>query len=201
MGCNIIQDGTGTGKNAKVDTDNRLHVDSVSRTTFQQSVIKGNGYNINTGTITLTSDSESAIFYFKYTGDRAIIIKEILVIAGSTTGGSGDATIKVIKNPTTGTIVSTATDVDTSINRDFSSSKVIDGDIYKGTEAATMTNGSTFAVTTRSAFTAPITFDAESIILRKSNSIGVKFTPPTGNTSQVVTVAITATEPELSELD
>lgn len=191
MSCYIIKDGTGTGNNAKVDKNKRLHVDSSSRTEDEQAALIGQSYNINTGTITLTSDGTSAVCYLKYNGDQALVIKEILGIVGSTTGGSGDAEMKLIKNPTAGTIISGATNVTTNQNRDFSSANIFDGLAYKGSEGLTITDGVSFADTTRSSFGTTIAFDASSIVLRKGNSIGVTFTPPSGNTSQTIKIAIT----------
>lgn len=191
---NVIIDGTGKGSRAKVDADFRLHVDSVSRDQDQQSALKGTSFNINTGTITLTSANESGVFYITYTGDEAMIIKEILVIVGTTTGGGGDAEVKILRNPTAGTIVSNATNVETNANRDFSSSNQYPGVVYKGDEGNTLTGGTDFASTTRSSFGTVISFDASVIVLKKGNSLGVKYTPPAGNTSQTIKVAVTAFE-------
>lgn len=196
----VIEDGTGRGYKAKVDDNKRLHVDSSGRTQDQQAALLSDSYNINTGSITLTSDGESAVFYMKYTGDNPLVIKEILGIIGTTTGGSGDGEIKIIKNPSAGTIVSGASAVTTNSNRDFGSANQLDGVVYKGAEGNTLTDGSVFADSTRSSFGTVITFDASIIVLRKGNSIGVKFTPPAGNTSQTIKIAVTCFV-EDSELD
>lgn len=196
----VIEDGTGRGYKAKVDDNKRLHVDSSGRTQDQQAALLSDSYNINTGAITLTSDGESAVFYMKYTGDNPLVIKEILGIIGTTTGGSGDGEIKIIKNPSAGTIVSGASAVTTNSNRDFGSANQLDGVVYKGAEGNTLTDGSVFADSIRSSFGTVITFDASIIVLRKGNSIGVKFTPPAGNTSQTIKIAVTCFV-EDSELD
>ena len=189
-----INDGTGTGNVAQVDSQNRLHVDSVSRTEREHAALHSNCYNVSTGPITLTSANASAVLYFTYNGTFPFVIEEMLVILGGTTGGAGDALTEIIKNPTTGTIISNAVDVDTNENRDFSSSKAIDGTLYKGAEADTFTDGTIFAKTTRNSFGTVVTFDAAPIVLRKGNSIGVRYTPPAGNTSQSVTVALIGLE-------
>jgi hypothetical protein len=188
-----IEDGAGTGFRVQVDSDKRLHVNSVSRTQDEQAALLGEAYNLATGSITLTTASESALAYMKYTGTDPFVIKEILMIPGSSTGGIGNAMITVKKNPTAGTIVSGAVDFPSINNRDFSSSKSVAEDalIYKGAEGNTLTGGDIFAVTTRTNFDAPISFDAANIILRKGNSIGVCVTPPTSNTSQTWVIAIT----------
>lgn len=186
-----IQDGSGSGNRAQVDSDHRLHVNSVGRTQLEQAVLLAESYNLSTGSVTLTSANESATFYLKYTGKDPLVIKEFLIILGASTGGSGNGLVKIFKNPTAGTIVSGAVDVSSNINRDFSSSNLLDASIYKGAEGNTLTDGEVFAITSRDVFDEPIVFDAAPIVLRKGNSFGIKYTPPTGNTSQSVVVAAT----------
>lgn len=189
----IIQDGTGTRFKAKVDKDARLHVNSVQRSQSQQAILLGYGYNIGSGVVTLADANESGIFYLKYNGENVFVIREILAILG-TTDGSGNGTIRIYKNPSTGTLITNASDVGTNQNRDFSSSNVLDADIYKGQQGATITNGSNFATTSRSEFTNPIAFDADLIVLKKGNSIAVSYNPPAGNTSQTAIIACTCFE-------
>ena len=102
----IIDDGTGSGYKAKVDSDNRVHTNAISREEVVQSVFLGNGYNINTGAVTITNDTtDNAIFYLKNNGNDDLIVHEILIILGTSTGGVGDGTLKVFRNPTGGTII------------------------------------------------------------------------------------------------
>jgi len=181
---NEIKDGTGKGYIAKVDSDNRLHVNGVSRTQSEQAALLSQAYNLSTGTVTLTSDTKSCIAYMKYTGTDPFVIKEILAIPSESTGGTGRAVISLEKNPTTGTIIDNAVVMPSIQNRDFSSSELLDANLYKGVDGDTITDGSVFGATSRSNFDVPITFDAANIVLRKGNSISVCITPPSGNTSQ-----------------
>jgi hypothetical protein len=187
-----IQDGAGTGSRAKVDSDKRLHVNSVTRTQDEQAALLGVAYNLSTGSVSLTSGSQSCVAYMKYNGDDPFVIKEIIIIPSASTSGTGNASITILRNPTTGTIVNNAVAFTSVNNRDFSSSNTIanDADIFKGAEGDTLTDGDSFAFTTRDNFDIPINFDAANIILRKGNSIGVCITPPTGNTAQTWVVAI-----------
>jgi hypothetical protein len=194
MSASIILDGTGTRNKAKVDFVNRVHVDSVGRTQIEQAVVNSDAYNLFTGNITLTSDSESAIWFLKYTGDKFLIIKEVLVVIASSTSGSGDAIITLMRNPSGGTIESNASPIAGILNRNFASSNQLSANIYKGAEGYTLTNGDQFASTRRSNFEQPVAFDAATILLEKGNTIGLKYTPPSGNTSQVVIVAATLFE-------
>lgn len=183
-----IEDGTGSGNRAQVDSDKRLHVNSVSRTQLEQAVLLAEAYNVSTGSISLTTANESGLFYIKYTGSDPLVIKEILIILGDS-DGTGNGLVKIQKNPSDGTIISNAVLPSAVINRDFSSSNELDATIYKGAEGDTINSGQVFAITSRDVFDDPITFDAAPIVLKKGNSLSVSYTPPTGNTSQTVVVA------------
>lgn len=187
-----IHDGTGKGYRTQVDSDNRLHVNSVTRSQDEQAALLSEAYNMSTGAITLTSDAKSCIGYFKYIGIDPFVIKEIIVIPSNSTGGTGNALIEIQKNPTSGTIIDNEVVFPSIQNRDFSSSNNIDNDadVFKGGEGDTLLNGSSFAVTTRDNFDMPINFDSANIVLRKGNSFGVCITPPSGNTSQTWVLAI-----------
>lgn len=187
----ILTDGSGGGYQAKIDLNKRLHVDSVARDIVSQAAIVGNAYNFNTGAITLTSANESAVGYFEYLGDDPFVISEILFIVGGTTGGSGDGTARIYRNPTGGTIVSGAVDIEIAANRDFSSSKTVSANSYKGAEGNTITGGTLFADSSRSSFGTVISFDAAPIVLKKGNTLCCSWQPPAGNTSQVVKIAAT----------
>jgi len=187
----IINDGAGTGAQARVDSLKRLHTDAKSTSILEYSALKGDAYNFNTGSMTLTTAGESAVGYFQYLDDAPFVIEEILFIIGATTGGSGDGTAKIYRNPTGGTIVSGAVPIEVAANRDFSSSKQPVANMYKGAEGNTIIGGTVFASTSRSSFGTVITFDGGPIVLRKGNTLAVSWTPPTGNTSQTVKVAAT----------
>ena len=185
-----IKDGTGNGFVAQVDSDHRLHVNSVSRTQSEQAALLGQAYNLSTGIITLTSGNKSAVAYMKYLGVDPFVIKEILAIPSDSTGGTGSAVISIEKNPTTGTIIDNAVVMPSIQNRDFSSSDILDANLFKGAEGSTITDGGLFGATSRSNFDIPITFDAANIILRKGSSINICVTPPSGNTSQTWIIVI-----------
>jgi hypothetical protein len=181
------------GNGAKVDDNHRLHTESVNRTVLTEAVFKGEAFNFNTGSMTLTTAGESAIGYLGYEGDYPFVITEIIFIIGAATGTlSGNGVAKIFRNPTTGTIITNADPVEIASNRDFSSSTAVTGDTFKGAEGYTISGGTTFADTSRSSsFTGTINFDAAPIILRKGNTLALSWTPPTGNTSQDIKVAAT----------
>jgi hypothetical protein len=127
---------------ALVDSTGRLYVRSVSETEAQESVEKGDAFNLNTGKIALTSSTESGVFYFKNNMDRAFIVEFVAIGIGSA-GTTSDLTdITFINGATTGTLISGATSADIVENRNTGSNKTLDDSlIYKGAEGNTITDG------------------------------------------------------------
>lgn len=193
----MILDGTGDGNKAKVDSDNRVHALSISATVQEDGAINGNTYNINTGTITLTSASESALLYFKNNGSNDVQITSIGYLIGNSTGGTGDLSPKVIRNPTGGTIVSGAVDVPVNINKNFGSFNTLTADVYKGAEGNTFTGGSDGYYSLLPGDARAYIINTGVLQLPKGSSIGISMTPQTGNTSMDVQVFMSITEYKL----
>lgn len=186
----IIEDGTGDGKSARVDNNKQLHTFGINETEEQQAVDLGNGYNINTGVIGLTSSTESAILYIKNNEDQDLVISALAVGVGSAGTTTDVATVTVIRNPTTGTIIeSTPTNVDMNKNRNFGSNKTLTIDAYKGSEGETFTDGDDIAILFNnqgSRLFATLNFE-----LSKGNSIGVKIdTNTSSGTTNVYAAAV-----------
>lgn len=184
----VISDGTGTGKQAKVNVYNRLHTYSVSQDLLFDAARDGNAYNISTGNITLTSDNESPILYVKNNGLQDLIIAQIISSSGASTGGSGPITGVIYKNITGGTIVSNAVPTDGNSNFNFGSSNTLDADVYKGAEGDTIAGGSQvggIVIPENTTFT----LDANNF-LPKDTSIVLSVKPATGNTSFTINVSL-----------
>lgn len=187
----ILKDGTGRGYQVKIDSDNRMHTSAVTRQEVERSIYEGDGYNLNTGLVNITdANSDNAVWYLKNNDDEDIIVHEILIILGTTTGGTGDGTLKVFRNPTGGTIISNALPVEALVNRNFSSSNIIEVETYKGATGHTLTGGVTLGSTNR-AGSAVVNFTSTPFLLAKGNSIGITWAGATGNTAQSVRVAVT----------
>lgn len=146
----IIKDGTGSGKTAKVDNNNQLHVFSVTETENQQATKLGNSYNINTGTIGLTSSTESGVLYFKndespVNGESSFVIDAVAIGIDNQGTQAGACHITLVRNPTS---VSFSTAVDMNANRNFGSSNTLSSTslAYKGAEGATVTGGDDLAL-------------------------------------------------------
>ena len=149
----------------------------------------GNSYNSNTGNITLTSASESAIAYLKNAEPYDMVIASTFVITGTSTSGVGNAYVTIERNPTAGTIVSNATAGDVLTNRNFGSSNMITSLFYKGAEGYTLTGSDGDVLRSIMQATNRVAYEMGSIFLPRGSSIGVLFTPPASNTSMVVQVA------------
>lgn len=139
MGMNI-KDGN-SGNILAVTADNHARTRSIVRTEAQASVDGGDGFNINTGLINLNTSTASAILYIQNDSNRVLVLENIKVgVAGG--GTTNDNTlVTIIRNPTAGTIISNAVDVNISVNRNFSDDTDIDGLNFKGAEGNTITGG------------------------------------------------------------
>ena len=180
-GVLVIKDGT-TGSVARVDSLNRLSTFSITQSDVEAATLNGDSFFIGSDVITLTTDNESAVLSIK-SEDNGIpwLLPVLLLTMGPSTGGSGTATIKVIKAASEGSLITGGIDLKAS-NLNLSSSKELSAVIKKGGEGSTLTNGSEvfsalipiLPIDLR----APIPFE-----MGAGMSIALKITPPLGNTS------------------
>ena len=185
-----IQDGTGKGYLAKVDNANRLSTNSVTTSAQEFASANGLAYNLNTGVITLTNATKTPVLYLKNNEDLDLIIDLVLYMTGASTGGSGNILVEVVRNPTSGTIVSGASNVEMNQNRNFGSSRSLSVNAYKGTTGNTLTDGVKFIESILATATQRVAINVGAIILPKGSSIAIQITPPTGNTSMATEFAI-----------
>ena len=186
----IIKDGTGSGNQAKVNSNNRLYCSAVTFTETTEANANGDAYNVNTGVINLSDAADTPIMYLKNNEVQDLHITAIAVGVGPTTGGSGGIPkITIIRNPTTGTIInSTPTDVAVNSNRNFGSANTLAVDAYKGATGDTMTDGTDHIIVFQT--NNGRLFAAIDEVLPKGASIGIKFDPQASNTSQDVYAAL-----------
>jgi hypothetical protein len=184
-----IANGGNIERYAKVDASGRLETQTVTLTEQELSSEVGRSFNVFSDDVTLTTANESGVLYYKHGEDLDAIVTGIIYNFGSSTGGSGECKIKVFRNPTAGTLISTAS-AGSKANRDFRSSELLSGStVYKGTGAAlTVTDGD---VILPSRFGAParVFIGTGNFRLTRNNSIAVTVTPPSGNTSMIVQAA------------
>lgn len=101
---NLIQDGTGKGFLAKVDSNNRVRTFSTSVSEYDKQTSLGQAFNINTLEIaTVASSSETPVFYLKNESTLPIVIEAwFFGIGGPQTGAPAantPATIAVYPSP------------------------------------------------------------------------------------------------------
>jgi len=193
----LIEDGEGQGYKAGVDKNHRIQALCVSLDAGQEGATNGDTYNVNTGTISLTSANESALMYLKNNGTKDVHVTTIGYLIGNSTGGSGDLNLDVIRNPTAGTLVSGASAVDVNINKNFGSTNTLTVDAFKGAEGNTLTDGDVAYYSLQPNSGRAYLITTGTLVLPQGSSIGVNVTPQTGNTAMDIQVFLAITEYDL----
>ena len=183
-----IKDGSGTGYLAKVDTDNRLFTRSVTQSEEFFANENGNAYNLNTGIVDLTDANETTIFYMKNNEEKDFIITAVVVGVWASDGDGLDMNATFVRNPTTGDIITNASNVAINSNRNYGSSNTLTADVYVGASGETVVNGNDHILVR-------ITEESRNVItinerLPKGTSFAVNILPPTSNTSMNTYVAV-----------
>jgi len=192
----VVIKNAGTGDIAKVNPQGYLKVTAVTEPLQDHACDTGiaQKYNINTGDITLTNATKTSVMYIKNTSTTGdLVITALIYNLGNSTGGSGDCKIDVIRNPTTGDIITNANNVlvgaGIEANQNFGSANILSGSFFKGASGETATNGSVTISTRSASNTGRIFVSLGSVTIPAGSALGIDYTPPTGNTSQIVQFA------------
>lgn len=188
-----LEDGTGSGFLLRINAENRANVSAITEAESDHEAENGNKFNLNTSDITLTTANESAVFYYKNTGDHDFVATLLAFLLGNSTGGTGDWVVDVIRNPSAGTVVSDETIVPINSNFNFGSNKTLSGISYKGDEGKTLTDGSVHT-SSRLSGGGRVGLSLGALHIPKGSSIGIKITPQASNTSVKVQVAMVGYE-------
>ena len=140
-----IQDGTGGNYRTKVDSANRLHVDSLMETAYQTAAEDGRAFNINDYDKTLSAiTGEQAVLYIKNNGSKPMNLINLFGGFWNFTAGTDNVfLVRVYQNPTGGTLISDANEIDIA-NRAAGAIDTFDNDILVyGATAGGKTFGST----------------------------------------------------------
>ena len=188
-----IEDGTGFGYTAKVDSANRLAVSSSTVDEESFAASDGEAWAIGSGLLTYTGVSNAALLYFRNDSARQLVVDRFRLMLGTVTGGTGDWLLTIYRNPTAGTIITNASAAGiTNINHGSSSTP--DGLAYKSSFATitavnfdTMTGGTGSQFPIRSNEEGQLVIEAGRI-LPTGASIGILLQPPAGTTSANVNV-------------
>ena len=185
-----IKDGTGKGYLAKVNPNQRLYTQTINQVLSAASNDNGDAYNVNTGLITLTNAVDTPVIYIKNNEDEDIHVDAIAVGLSPSVSGTSLEMVQftVIRNPTLGNIVSSGVAVDINSNRNYSSTKTLTADTFKGATGNTMTDGNDHILVF--ANDGARSFIALEELIPKGSSFGIKIKPQTGNTSMIVYVAV-----------
>ena len=135
-----IQDGTGTKRKLRITQNGRAAVDAIieERAVFN-SVEDGNTFIITSDFISAPSGSETGLLYVENTSNLNMLIHHVKLWTGTT---STTSEVRVYRNPTTGTLISSASAADVN-NLNFGSANTYNSIAYQGNGAdATITNGS-----------------------------------------------------------
>lgn len=189
----ILTDGTGDGHTAKVTSNNSLKIAGVTLSLMQLATETGDTYNIRSTTIGLTSTGESGILYVKNNENTNLLLESFVVSIKDYVGTDGHPILKIYRNPTGGTVISTDADGQT-INRNYGSNKTLLADTLKGAEGKTFTGEDSLLeviLPSTSASTDRV-FNLV-VVLQKGSSIGLSYTPPAGVTTVDVSMAINVT--------
>lgn len=140
MSCIMIQDGSGKGYLAKVNSENRIETVAI---TFPEvahiSAEDQQAYVVASDFVSLTTTgSFNGIQYIKNTSTTKNLHVERIRVCSSE---AGHIQCKLIKNPTTGTLISDANE-GTKVNSNFSSNNLFQGLTYAASaDGKTITDG------------------------------------------------------------
>jgi hypothetical protein len=194
----VVKGGTGDSLEAGVDKRNRFTTASIVETESNYHTQIGLKYNINTGDITINDAVKLTVLYIKNNDNRDLYIDALIYNLGSSTAGSGDVLIDVIRNPTSGDIITnannTAVGSGVEANLNYGSNLTLNADLYKGAQGETVISGGGENILTRNSSTSGRIFISPGggVILPKGSSIAFNYTPPAGNTTQIVQFAVNA---------
>ncbi len=186
-----IQNGR-NGNKATVDKKGRLHGYNVVIDEALQANQDGDAYSIETGLVTLTDAVNTPVLFIKNNEIKSLHIRIFAFGSGTSTGGSATVPIiiTIIRNPTTGTIVSDANNVAINSNRNFGSTKTLNIDAFVGATGSTLTDGSDHIKRQIPAFDQRSGSIDE--LIPRGASIAFKVQAPPSNTSVDINVGVIA---------
>lgn len=188
-----IEDGTGFGYAAGVDSTNRLAVAASVVEEERASGLMGEAWAIGTGLLSYTGVSNAAILYIRNNATRDLIIDRFRVMLGTVTGGAGDWLLTIARNPSAGTIITNASAAGI-ININHGSNTTPNGLTYKSSFATiTAVNFDTLTGGAGSQFPIKAADDSQLVIpagriLPTGGTIGLLLQPPAGTTAANVNV-------------
>jgi hypothetical protein len=176
-----ITDGKGRGYSVGVDSTNRLEVSAAVFDEERLATYEGTAFAITSGLVSFTAATDSAVLYIKNEAIKALVLDRFRLMLGTVTGGTGDWTLRIVRNPTVGTIVSNALAAGIT-NVNHGSSIEPSGVFLRGIEGDTLTDGTSGPFPIKSSGENQLIIPLGRI-LPTGSSVGVRLTPPTGTTA------------------
>jgi len=175
-----LSDGTGFGYRAKVNNQNQL--ETLAVTTNRVADISNNeetAHLIATDFVSLTTTgSFNALLYIKNNSSKTLFIQTIRTCSD----GSGSLQLRLIKNPTSGTIVSDASAAD-SRSSNMASSVSFDGLAYTASgDGKTITDGDNLTQFINKSPGHSIQEYDGAVVIPKGKSIGLTCKPSVATT-------------------
>lgn len=185
-----LQDGRGSGREAAVNSSNRVAAASVGRTEENAQCQRGDAYFIGSGNLTITSASESALLLIVNNDTRTFQINELTYVVDTATGTSAAGNATFVFNPGSGgTIVSSGSAV-TPANLNLDSSKTSSLEVYSGGTGLTFAESTADGAIIQDGERVNFIPARSTILLPPGSSVGYGWQPASGNTSQRVAVAL-----------
>ena len=169
-----IEDGTGKGFSAGVDSENRLLVRTINETEFDHATRKGSAYNINTLFFSVTDSVERPLLYLKNNEEKTLTLAAWFFATSGSSSSNG--IIKMFPNPSSGTIISSGTDVE-AVNRLIGSSNTLDADIKRGGDGFTATGYGTEPVLYQPQGATSRGFGSIQIAIEPGSSVVINYDP------------------------
>lgn len=203
-----IQDGAGGGNSAEVDSKNRVHVGSISRSERDSAIDDQRAFLFGSTVIEYTTAPNGSgladltnyepVVVIKNTSSEDLLVSNIFLSNGASTNGTGSAYFTVWKNadevasPSTDMFVQqTACPV---TNMDVGSSTTFEGVAYIGDGSTTTFTGGTALHTTIIDPTLTNIVDIDiPFKIPKGQNLFFTLVPPASNTSMEIMLAITVT--------
>ena len=182
--------GSGNRFSAEVDDTLRLKTRSVSKDESIDATSRGDGFSIDTGLITLTSASTSAVIIFQNDELRNLVVTELAVGIGPSTGGTTD-TAELLVTANLGSNISMSGGSGSAAiqaNLIVGNPNTIASTSELGQEAAAISGGTANKNWVKTSVTSD---DSVFAVFPKGTAFAVAITPPPGNTSMEVRVNLT----------
>ena len=164
---------------AEVDNTNRLETRTISESEFTDAVLRGDGYVITTGLITLTDDAKSALAIFENREDRDVVITGLRINIGP--GAQADSVVEL--DFAVGVDMAMAGGAGVEVGQSnliVGNTALLDSNSELGQQGAAIVGGNSITTFERSGLTENV---AVFYVFPKGGTMAASVTPPAGNTN------------------